>query len=91
VLTTGRRVNPISFEVIKNALDSIADQAAIALMRTAYSTLAQGLTTPFHLGSFPDAMSHLLDVHGETMLPGDVFILNDPYGSCGMHLLTSTS
>src|SRR5438034_8017702 len=95
----------LTFEVIKNALDSLADQAAIALMRTAYSTLvrdsldystavfdgrgrmlAQGLTTPFHIGAFPDAMRNLIDKRGDAIEPGDVFILNDPYGSGGMHL-----
>src|SRR5438132_11669729 len=93
-------VDPITFEVLTNALDSIADQMAITLMRSAYSPvvrdsldystgffdgqgrmLAQGLTTPLHLGSFPDAMRHLIDVHGHDMQPGDVFTLNDPYGS----------
>ena len=29
-------VDPISFEVIKNGLDSIADEMAIVLMRSAY-------------------------------------------------------
>jgi len=98
-------VDPISFEVIKNGLDSIADEMAIVLMRSAYSPivrdsldystaicdhrgfmLAQGLTTPLHLGSFPDAMRHLVQEFGGRMRPGDVFTLNDPYGSGGMHL-----
>ena len=98
-------VDPISFEVIKNGLDSIADEMAIVLMRSAYSPIvrdsldystavcdhrgfmvAQGLTTPLHLGSFPDAMRHLVQEYGGRMRPGDVFTLNDPYGSGGMHL-----
>jgi N-methylhydantoinase B len=102
---TKRAVDPVTFEVIKNALDSIADQAAIALFRSAYSgivrdsldystavfdhhgrTLAQGLTTAFHLGSFPDAMAHLVETYEGRMKPGDIYILNDPYGSGGMHL-----
>ena len=41
---------------------------------------------PIHLGSFPRAMRVLVDRHGETTRPGDVFIFNDPYGSEGMHL-----
>ena len=68
-------IDPITFEVVKNGFDSIADQMAITLMRSAYSAivrdsvdystgfcdgqgrmLAQGLTTPLHLGSFPPAM-----------------------------------
>src|SRR6516225_5534664 len=98
-------VDPITFEVIKNALDSIADEMAIVLMRSAYSPivrdsldystaicdrdgamLAQGLTTPLHLGSFPDAMRHLVTRYGGRMRPGDVFALNDPYGAGGIHL-----
>ena len=97
--------DPVTFEVIVNALDSIADQAAIALHRSAYSAivrdsldystavfdgdgrmLAQGLTTAFHLGSFPDAMENLVQRHGGSMVPGDVFICNDPYDAGGMHL-----
>jgi len=49
-------------------------------------TVAQGLTTPVHLGSFPDAMRSLIARYGEDMAPGDVFIFNDPYGAGGMHL-----
>jgi N-methylhydantoinase B len=98
-------IDPITFEVIKNALDSIADQMAIVLIRSAYSAivrdtvdfstafcdrkgrmLAQGLTTPLHLGSFPDAMRHLVQEYGGRMKPGDIFTLNDPYGAGGMHL-----
>ena len=58
-------------EIIKNCFDTIADDMAITLMRTAYSgivrdsldfstaicdpdglTLAQGVCTPMHMGSF---------------------------------------
>ena len=34
-------VDPITFEVIKSALDTIADQAAIALFRSAYSGIVR--------------------------------------------------
>ena len=66
-------------EIIKNSFDTIADDMAITLMRTAYSgivmdsldfstaicdpeglTLAQGVCTPMHMGSFFDAMKALL-------------------------------
>jgi N-methylhydantoinase B len=99
------RIDLVTFEVLRNALDSIADEMAIVLMRSAYSPIvrdsldystavcdrdgamiAQGLTTPLHLGSFPDAMHHLVATYGGRMHPGDVFTLNDPYGSGGMHL-----
>ena len=100
-----RDIDPITFEVLRNAMDSIADQMAIILMRSAYSGLvresldystgfcdaagrliAQGLTTPLHLGSFPAAMQHLIQTHGGQMHAGDVFALNDPYLSGGTHL-----
>jgi N-methylhydantoinase B len=99
------QIDPITFEVIKNAFDSIADQMAITLMRSAYSAivrdsvdystgfcdgrgrmLAQGLTTPLHLGSFPPAMRYLVEARAGQMQPGDVFIFNDPYGAEGVHL-----
>lgn len=99
------KLDPITLEVIQNALSSIADELALVIMRAAYSnivrdsmdystavcdrhgqTIAQGLTTPVHLGSFPDAMQNLMATYAGNMAPGDVFIFNDPYGSGGMHL-----
>jgi len=100
-----RQVDPITLDVIQNALGSIADELALVIMRSAYSnivrdsmdystavcdhdgrTVAQGLTTPVHLGSFPDAMRHLVEQFGTDMAPGDIFLFNDPYGAGGMHL-----
>ena len=68
-------IDPITLEVVQNALSSIADELALVIMRAAYSnivrdsmdystavcdvsgkTIAQGLTNPVHLGSFPHAM-----------------------------------
>lgn len=99
------RIDPITLEVIQNALSSIADELALVIMRSAYSNIvrdsmdystavcdhagriiAQGLTTPVHLGSFPEAMRSLVRQYGGAMVPGDIFIFNDPYGSGGMHL-----
>jgi N-methylhydantoinase B len=99
------RIDPITLEVIQNALSSIADELALVIMRAAYSnivrdsmdystavcdrdgrTIAQGLTTPVHLGSFPDAMRNLTQTYAGNIHPGDVFVFNDPYGSGGMHL-----
>ena len=99
------RIDPITLEVIQNALGSIADELALVIMRSAYSNIvrdsmdystavcdhngriiAQGLTTPVHLGSFPEAMRNLVGQYGDNMVAGDIFIFNDPYGSGGMHL-----
>ena len=49
-------------------------------------TLAQGLTTPLHLGSFYDAMRNLIERYRGKVHPGDVFIGNDPYVASGQHL-----
>lgn len=49
-------------------------------------TLAQGVTTPMHLGSFYDAMRRLITQYEERVDPDDVFIFNDPYTAAGQHL-----
>ena len=47
--------------------------------------IAQGLSIPLHLGSIPDAMDAVRAEFGDTLVEGDVVILNDPYLG-GMHL-----
>lgn len=100
-----RNIDPIRLEVLRNAFDTIADEMALILMRTAHSpivrdsmdystaicdaqgrTLAQGVTTPMHLGSFFDAMEHLIARYRGNTRPGDIFIGNDPYAAAGQHL-----
>ncbi|WP_116599792.1 hydantoinase B/oxoprolinase family protein [Primorskyibacter marinus] len=49
-------------------------------------TLAQGVTTPMHLGSFYDAMQYLITTFENDIHPGDTFIANDPYAAAGQHL-----
>ena len=82
-------VDPFLLEVLKNGLDTIADEMALVLMKTAYSgivrdsmdfstavcdaegqTLAQGLTTAMHLGSFYDAMRCLITTQAGNIFPG---------------------
>jgi N-methylhydantoinase B len=48
--------------------------------------VAQGLTLAVQLGAFPDAMRYVIRDKAESARPGDVYILNDPYGSGGQHL-----
>ncbi len=98
-------ISPFQLEIVKNALDTIADELALIVMRTAYSsivrdamdystaicdadgnTLAQGVTTPLHLGSFHDAMQNLIRVQAGKIHEGDLFIFNDPYLAAGQHL-----
>ena len=92
-------------EIIKNSFDTIADDIAITLMRTAYSgivrdsldfstaicdpeglTLAQGVCTPMHMGSFFDAMKTLLKQYNGSIFKNDIFIFNDPFAASGQHL-----
>ena len=99
------QIDPITFEVVRNGLDSMVDEMAITVMRTAYSgvvrdaldystafcaadgqVIAQGLTIMLHLGSFPAAINSVLTKFDNRIKPGDVFILNDPYTSGGIHL-----
>ena len=93
------RVDPITLEVIRNGLASIADEMALIVMRSAYSpvvrdimdystalcdpqgrVIAQGLTLPIQLCSFPRVMRFIQEQFGDDIAPGDVFITNDPYG-----------
>jgi N-methylhydantoinase B len=47
--------------------------------------IAQGLSVALHLGSIPDAMDRVRQKYGDTLAPGDIVVLNDPYQG-GMHL-----
>ncbi|MBA2965035.1 MULTISPECIES: hydantoinase B/oxoprolinase family protein [Ramlibacter] len=99
------KIDPYLLEVLRSAFDTIADNLAITVMRTAYSeivresldfstalcdangqTLAQGVCTPMHLGSFHDAMDNLRREQAGDIHPGDVFIFNDPFLAAGQHL-----
>jgi N-methylhydantoinase B len=67
--------------VVKDALDystGFCDRSG--------TVIAQGLTIVLHLGSFPSAVNGILAKYDGRIFPGDVFILNDPYSSGGIHL-----
>ena len=100
-----RDIDPFQLELMKSCFDTIADDMALTLMRTAHSgivrdsldfstalldagglTLAQGICTPMHMGSFHDAMRKLIGQYAGRVDPGDVFIFNDPYAAEGQHL-----
>jgi N-methylhydantoinase B len=97
--------DPITLEIVKNALSSLADEMALVILRSAYSPIvrdsmdyssaicdrhgeiiAQGLTNPVHLGSFPNVMAIIIADHLADLQPGDAYLVNDPYGGGGMHL-----
>jgi N-methylhydantoinase B len=67
--------------IVRDAMDF-----STAICDASGQNLAQGLTTPMHLGSFFDAMRHLIGQYAGRIGPGDVFIANDPYLASGQHL-----
>jgi N-methylhydantoinase B len=55
-----------------------------AVFDTAGRMLAQANRSPAHLGAMPDAVRNMLAVYPpETLEPGDVVVLNDPYLGAG--------
>jgi len=84
----GSVVDEMTLTVIRVAYSSIMKDTmdlSSAFCDRQGRLIAQGLSLPLHLGSFPDAMSAVLDEFGEDFAPGDVIVLNDPYQG-GMHL-----
>ena len=84
-----REIDPITLEVIRNALASTADEMALIVMRSAYSpvvrdimdystalcdakgrVIAQGLTLPIQLCSFPRIMGFVKERYGDMLKPG---------------------
>ncbi len=66
--------------VLKDVMDY-----STALCDSEGQIVAQGLTLPAHLGSIPEAMASIMRHYGESMQPGDIYCLNDPFDG-GMHL-----
>ena len=67
--------------IVRDSLDF-----STALLDAEGLTLAQGICTPMHMGSFHDAMRNLIARYEGRVDPGDVFIFNDPYAADGQHL-----
>src|SRR6187431_2762610 len=66
--------------VVKNGMDF-----STAICDGEGRLIASGLTQANHLGSIPAAMKAFLRHFSNEMVPGDIFILNDPFDG-GMHL-----
>ena len=60
-MTAARRLDPITFEVVKNALSSIADEMALVIMRSAYSPVVRDSM---------DYSTALCDRHGQIIAQG---------------------
>jgi N-methylhydantoinase B len=85
----GSIVDEMALTVMRTAYSGIVKDAldySTAFCDRHGEMIAQGLTIVVHLGSFPSAVRHILRKFEGRIYPGDVFILNDPYGSGGIHL-----
>jgi 5-oxoprolinase (ATP-hydrolysing) len=65
--------------VVRDVMDFSA-----AVCSPSGETVAQAVTLPNHLGSIPTAMDALFAAYRDSMLPGDVFVMNDPFDG-GIH------
>ncbi|HEY8884154.1 MAG TPA: hydantoinase B/oxoprolinase family protein, partial [Chloroflexota bacterium] len=85
----GSIVDEMALTVMRTAYSGIVKDAldySTAFCDRHGEMIAQGLTIVVHLGSFPSAVRHILRKFEGRIYPDDVFILNDPYGSGGIHL-----
>lgn len=79
----------ITLTIIRTAFSQIVRDSldfSTALCDTRARTIAQGICTPMHLGSFRDALLNLIEEVGDDLHPDDIFIMNDPYAAAGQHL-----
>jgi len=60
--------------VVKEALDF-----STALFLADGQLIAQGTCLPFHLGAMPFAVRSVTRAYKDRILPGDLYITNDPY------------
>jgi N-methylhydantoinase B len=100
-----RGSDPVTAEVVRNALAVAAEEASIVVVRSAHSTFIQEgadacaavldargqlvsqstATSLMHAASLRCSLPALIEDHPlETMRPGDVFAMNDPYRG-GIH------
>ncbi|WP_144113235.1 hydantoinase B/oxoprolinase family protein [Paraburkholderia sp. BCC1886] len=85
----GSIADEMALVVLRTAYSPIVRDSmdfSTAVFDRAGRVIAQGLTLPIHLGAFPAAMNNVIERFGASGKPGDIYIMNDPYTSGGMHL-----
>jgi N-methylhydantoinase B len=85
----GSIADEMALVVLRTAYSPIVRDSmdfSTAVFDRAGRVIAQGLTLPIHLGAFPAAMENVVRSFSTTGKPGDIYIMNDPYTSGGMHL-----
>lgn len=81
-------VDEMAYDVIRTARSEIVKDVmdySAAICDTNGNMIAQAKTVALHLGAVPEAMGVVLEQYGDSLVPGDAVILNDPYQG-GMHL-----
>ncbi len=68
-------------QIVRDSLDF-----STALCDAHGRTIAQGVCTPMHLGSFYDALLKMMEDIGSDVHEDDYYIMNDPYAAAGQHL-----
>lgn len=79
----------ITLTIIRTAYSQIVRDSldfSTALCDAEGRTLAQGVCTPMHLGSFHDALLNMVREIGDDIHQDDYYIMNDPYAAAGQHL-----
>ncbi len=79
----------ITLTIIRTAYSQIVRDSldfSTALCDAQGRTLAQGVCTPMHLGSFHDALLNMVREIGDDIHEDDYYIMNDPYAAEGQHL-----
>lgn len=79
----------ITLTIIRTAYSQIVRDSldfSTALCDAEGRTLAQGVCTPMHLGSFHDALLNMVREIGDDIHEDDYYIMNDPYAAAGQHL-----
>lgn len=85
----GSIADEMALVVLRTAYSPIVRDSmdfSTAVFDRAGRVIAQGLTLPIHLGAFPAAMDNVVSRFGTAGKAGDIYIMNDPYTSGGMHL-----
>ena len=81
-------MDEMTFTMVRTAQSTSLREAmdfSTAFCDPAGRILVQGLTLPLHLGGLEEAVRLVADLKGADARPGDVLVLNDPYGG-GTHL-----
>lgn len=81
-------VDEMAYDVIRTARSEIVKDVmdySAAICDATGNMIAQAKTVALHLGAVPEAMGVVLEQYGDTLVPGDAVVLNDPYQG-GMHL-----